>query len=148
MKVLLINPSLTLEDRYEKILKHFGENAAPLGLAYIASPARQAGYDVSIIDAPAENYSTDQIVKIIVDNRIKLIGITMLTPLMFGCVRELANKIKCKSPDTIIVIGGAHSTALPEDTLEKIQCDIVCIGEGEKTFVEISDAVLFPNEWN
>ncbi|HOK40229.1 MAG TPA: radical SAM protein [bacterium] len=141
MSILLINPPYTLEDRYGKNLKFFGGNAEPLGIAYIAANARKNGYNVTIIDAPAENLNSDQIANIISEKKYKLIGITMLTP-MFKRVSELITKIKDKNKDVIIVLGGPHPTALPEETLKELNCDIICCGEGEHTFTEIADAIL------
>ena len=140
MKVLLVNPPYSLEERYGKKLKHFGGHAEPLGLAYLAAVARNAGYEVEIIDAPIQNHTPESIARKVRDEKIQLVGITMLTP-MYSRVKTTVQSIKSESADTVIVLGGAHPTALPEETLLDIENDIVVIGEGENTFVELLQTV-------
>ncbi len=54
---------------------------------------------------------------------------------------EIALKIKRKNPNITVVIGGPHSTALPERTLKEFSSfDIAVIGEGEKTMLDIVQA--------
>ena len=50
MKIILVQPPLTLEERYG--IKHqSGGETIPLGLLYLASSVRADGYPVKIIDA-------------------------------------------------------------------------------------------------
>lgn len=129
--VVLINPPLSLEERYGKDMMQFGAVTEPLGIAYIAGYLESQKIPVRIIDGPALNLSIKAVVEDIVDNKEAVIGITMLTP-AFGIVQNLCNTIKKTYADSIIVLGGPHCTALPEKTLEDIEgADIVCIGEGE-----------------
>ena len=50
--LLLINPPITLEERYGSFAT-VGSQAPPLGLCYLAASVRKCGYSVQIIDAPA-----------------------------------------------------------------------------------------------
>ena len=136
--VLLIAPPLSLEDRYGKDMKHFGAVSEPLGIAYLAGSLQTEGIEVAIIDAPAQNFSTDDICQEIKKNRYTLIGISLLTP-SFGVVKKLCSRIKETLPDLVIIIGGPHCTALPERTLIEIPAvDLVCFGEGEQTILEVA----------
>ncbi len=136
--VILINPPLTLEDRYGKDMKRFGAVSEPLGLAYIAGYLETLKIPVRILDSQAEDMSIAEVVTAISSGNENLIGITMLTP-AFGVVRALCRQIRMNCPDRTIVLGGAHCTVLPERTLKEIpEADIVCIGEGEITFSEIA----------
>jgi len=47
--------------------------------------------------------------------------------------------IRARFPRVIVVLGGAHPTALPEQTLLDIPAHLVAIGEGEQTLVEVLD---------
>lgn len=137
--VVLINPPLRLKDRYGKQLKHFGGVTEPLGLAYIAAYLEEWNIPVRIIDAPAENLGVEDIVRDVVSHHERIVGITMLTP-MFGVVKLLCSELKKTAPDCLIVLGGAHCTALPEETLREIpEAGIICIGEGELTMAEIAE---------
>lgn len=140
-KILLINPPYSLEDRYGKNMKHFGGHAEPLGLAYLAAAVRQDGPDVEILDAPVLDYTIEMIAEKVKKERIRIAGISILTP-SYSPAKATAQAIKKASPDTVVVLGGAHATILPEETLRDIGNDIVVIGEGENTLRELTRAIL------
>ncbi len=60
--VILINPPLTLEDRYGKDMKRFGAVSEPLGLAYIAGYLESLKIPVRILDSQAEGMSIAEVV--------------------------------------------------------------------------------------
>jgi anaerobic magnesium-protoporphyrin IX monomethyl ester cyclase len=140
MRILLVNPPYTLEERYGRKLKHFGGNAEPLGLAYLASAVRQDGHHVEIVDGAVGDETPDTIAEKVKREGMDLVGITMLTP-MYGAVTKTVAAIRAASPGTVIVTGGAHATALPEETVLDTGCHIAVIGEGEQTFRELAGAV-------
>ena len=138
--VLLINPPLSLQERYGKDMQQFGAVSEPLGLAYIAAYLESTKNPVRIIDAPAMGMAVDDVLSDMSRHRDDIVGITMLTP-AFKAVADLCSSIKERYPNITIVLGGAHPTALPERTLREIPAaDIVCIGEGEITMAEIVSA--------
>jgi anaerobic magnesium-protoporphyrin IX monomethyl ester cyclase len=65
-----------------------------------------------------------------------IIGITFLTPNATGAY-DLINEIRDALPGALIVCGGVHASALPEEVLERSGTDLVVCGEGEQTFYEI-----------
>jgi len=67
------------------------------------------------------------------------VGITFTTPLFFEA-KNIAKIIKRFDDEIILICGGAHSTALPRETLERTDFNILCYGEGDKTIVEIIQA--------
>ncbi len=136
--VVLINPPLSLQDRYGKDMQKFGAVSEPLGLAYIAAYLESDEIPVRVIDAPAMGMGVEDVVQDIVQHKDAIVGITMLTP-AFRAVADLSASIKKSFPNSVIVLGGAHPTALPERTLREIPAaDIVCIGEGEMAMAEIA----------
>jgi anaerobic magnesium-protoporphyrin IX monomethyl ester cyclase len=135
--VVLINPPLSLTERYGKDMKKFGAVSEPLGIAYIAAYLESQNIRVRIIDAQAENMSIAEVVQNILDHKDDLIGISVLTP-VFGAAQKLCRLLKIDYPEGVIVLGGPHCSALPERTLKEIpEVDVVCIGEGELTMVDI-----------
>ncbi|MDD5614392.1 MAG: radical SAM protein [Candidatus Omnitrophica bacterium] len=135
-KVVLINPPFSLEERYGSRIKEFGALAEPMGLAYIAGSLERENIPVEIIDAPALELSEESIAGYIRDNNFTAAGITFLTP-MFDAVKKLSAAIKKHSPGIKIIAGGAHPTALPEDTLRECpDIDYLCIGEGEGAILD------------
>jgi len=64
-------------------------------------------------------------------------GLTSTTP-MIGSVLQIAQEIKLKNPDILIVLGGPHVTYADEETINQHPfIDFVVRGEGEETFYEI-----------
>ena len=67
----------------------------------------------------------------------KIIGFTCLFSHCWPLVHELALKIKTSFPEALLVLGGEHGTALPEHTLRTSPIDLIVMGEGEETFLEL-----------
>ncbi|MDD4872641.1 MAG: radical SAM protein, partial [Kiritimatiellae bacterium] len=54
----------------------------------------------------------------------------------------LAERIKASKPETIIVVGGCHASAIPIETLNEFKAfDILVLGEGENTLLDILKSV-------
>ncbi len=137
MKILLVNPPLSLEERYGSKMKKFGAISEPMGLAYIASFLEKKQYNVKILDAAVLGMSLKDMEQFLKDDCFDIIGITMLTTAYSAALNTL-RIVKKVSPHTVAVCGGPHPTALPKETLEEIRdLDIICIGEGEYTMYEI-----------
>jgi len=135
-KITLINPPLSMEERYG-VYSKAGSKLPPLGLCNLAAVVREAGHHVNIIDAPASKYGLKETFKMITDYNPALIGITAVT-VSIDNAAQLAKYIKEKKYDAPIVLGGPHVTAVPSKTLEIFpQFDIAVIGEGEETFLEL-----------
>lgn len=136
-----------------------GEDAAPpLGIAYLAACARQCGHHVSVVDGLGEaldayspiaglatgmrhGLSDDEIVGRIHPGA-RVVGVSIMFSLEWPFVRELVSKIRRRFPDALIVAGGEHVTALPDYSLDDCPAlDCCALGEGERTFVDLLEAV-------
>jgi radical SAM superfamily enzyme YgiQ (UPF0313 family) len=143
--IVFINPPVTKEERFGEMAKH-GATAPPLGLCYLAAVLRQAGIKSCIIDALSFEKTMEETVKEVIGLNTKYVGITAKTVAIFRAA-ELAEEIKKVNPNILIIIGGAHITAVPRETMEKFpQFDIGIIGEGELTIVEIMQALEKSND--
>jgi len=137
-KVLFINPPFTI---YGGIKGHGGKNT-PLNLAYLASYMRikKSKIQVDIIDAEGLELQLHELYDRVDSFSPDLIGITCPTPVYY-IVKQMCNELKEKDSTVIIVLGGPHPTALPRETIEDIKTDVVVIGEGEETFIELVDHI-------
>ncbi|MBU1127073.1 B12-binding domain-containing radical SAM protein [Patescibacteria group bacterium] len=139
-KIVFINPPLFLEERYGE-LAQAGSMTPPLGLCGLAAVTREEGFETKIIDAAAQSLSHRDTVQRIVKTGFPYVGITATTLSIYSA-GKLAGLIKKISPETIIIIGGCHVTALPEDTMKKFPSfDIGVLGEGEITIVNVLKAL-------
>lgn len=104
-----------------------------LGIALIATILNKNGFKVK---AYCEDFAA------IDYNEVKdadLVGISSITSTSTRSYK-LINEIKKINPDVPIVMGGAHSTFMPEEVIEN-GSDYAVRGEGERTILELIDAI-------
>lgn len=110
------------------------------GLAYIAACLEQKGYIVRIVDSISSNHNIKQMIKQIVEFKPLIVGFTSTTAARFRTITVI-NAIK-KETDAFIVVGGSHFHPTARDAMSKVPAiDCVVKGEGEKTMIEIVQAV-------
>ncbi len=131
MKVLLINPPY-----FNSKYKFIGLVAPPLGIAYMAAVLEQNDIAVEIIDAAALEMTWETLEAEIKKVSPQLVAVTALTPTIDKALQtaELAKKT---CPQTTVVMGGYHPTFNYQEMLEKDYVDIVIMGEGEYTLLEL-----------
>lgn len=135
-KVLLIVPP------FPKVIdtKALGGKWPRLGIAYIAAFLRERGVAVGILDCKAEEIDREQAAARISNFQPDIIGVTAFTEEITEAA-ELCQAVKKMNRDIITVIGGAHASAIPEQTLAEFKdIDIAVCGEGEEIFWEIAQA--------
>lgn len=139
-KILFLHPPLSLKQRYG-ILAQAGYTAPPYGLCYLASYARQMGYDTRILDAQALTWGMDKTMKAISDYNPDYVGITITTQLLPNAA-VIADHIKNILPDVKIIVGGVHVTSKPIETMQYSKAfDFGITGEGEATLIELLEAI-------
>lgn len=126
LRIILLNPP-TAASSTEPLLN----------LGYLAAMLRERGHDVRIVDAtaPYAPKSSSVIRRIIAEYRPHFIGVTLTityVPASYTFIKDL------RDLHIPIVLGGPHPNACPEEALDN-GGDIVCIGEGEKTIVELAE---------
>lgn len=134
--IVLVNPPISLEERYGS-LSGAGSTLPSVGLLNVASVVQNSGHKVKIVEASSSNLSYEESLHLILKAEPDIVGFTAVTSTIFKAAK-LSQMIKEKRPETRIVIGGAHITAVPEETLSRFpEFDIAVIGEGENTFKDI-----------
>ena len=147
MKVTLIRPPA-----YSVGL--MGAQLVPfLGIAYIGAAARKVGHAVDIVDMCGEDIDHTEIVRdkfvaygmplSALKTRLKpsdIFGITSTFSQDWIFHRELIKYVRNLYPESIIVAGGEHVTALPEYCLNSCpELDLCVVGEGEEAFIKLLD---------
>jgi radical SAM superfamily enzyme YgiQ (UPF0313 family) len=130
MRVALINPRFRLP---------IDTRTSPhLGLAYLAAVSLRRGDEVRVFDADVEQ---QPLAEFVAEFRPDLVGITANTPQVKQAWRTAA-AIK-EVADVPVVLGGPHVSVTSEDldfeSLGKPGVDLIVRGEGEASWIEISD---------
>lgn len=106
----------------------------PLGIEYIGAVLSKEGYKVTVL-CRNNNQSTEEFAREILANAPDIVGLSVLT-YNFDIARDLSRAIKTESPKTLTVFGGYHPTSMPQ-IVKDGNIDVVVIGEGEYTFLEL-----------
>jgi anaerobic magnesium-protoporphyrin IX monomethyl ester cyclase len=138
MKIALVNPPYGVEDLVgkSKSLKGIMNIVQPLGLGYIASVLEKNGYDVGIEDCQCFGDDHQTLINKLRSSSPDIVGISATTP-TFGSGLIAAQLVKQNLPNATVVMGGAHVSALPEETMAYDCFDVGVIGEGEYTTLEL-----------
>ncbi|MFC1951691.1 B12-binding domain-containing radical SAM protein [Chloroflexota bacterium] len=129
-KVALINPT-----------QSSGYSQPPMGLALIAAVLEREGYQVALLEANALKLQPEDLVPLVTG--VDVVGLTAMTPTI-NTAMAIAHHLKKAYPDLPIILGGAHATLLPEETLIAApEIDILVRGEGEVTIIELLQALEY-----
>jgi len=113
----------------------------PLGVMSLAAYLRQkAGAQVRILDLRFLRDPIRAVHKAVEDLSPKLVGISALTP-EARVMHAAARAARAAGKEVLIVAGGPHPTAFPEDTLAARDIDVAVLGEGEETLLELVQRV-------
>ncbi|MGI6457787.1 MAG: B12-binding domain-containing radical SAM protein [bacterium] len=138
--VVFMTPPVTLEERYGALAAS-GSCTPCLASLILAALVRKAGYTVGVIDAAAEGLTFTEALERLEPFQPKLIAFTTTTLTTLPADR-FARMAKDRWQDLIAAIGGPHATAIPEETLQVCPAlDIAAVNEGERTILQILEAV-------
>ncbi|MCB4790693.1 MAG: B12-binding domain-containing radical SAM protein [Elusimicrobia bacterium] len=143
MNILLINPpaeNTKIGNNPQIIDEERGFNP-PIGLLYIASCIEKfTKHNVSVIDAQAEEINYSGIEEVIRQQEPDIVGITAMTFTLIDVIKT-ASIVKKTSKDIIVVLGGPHVYIYPNETINMPQVDMLVLGEGEGSFVELIENI-------
>lgn len=139
-KIVFIEPPVSLKEIYGGLAK-VGAVSPPLNLLLLAAIVRDKGYDPSIIDCPALGLSYNDVIVRLKKINPRFVGLTAMTPHIMQA-GKLAKVIKEDLPETVILLGGAHISSVPEETMLRFpEIDVGFVGEAEISLPELLDTV-------
>jgi len=128
--VLLINP---LENSLRKQYEMYPSGA----LVLIGTMLHNLGHNVKIIHMLADKVGPIELKNIIFTFKPDIAGITMNT-FQTKSAKVISKIIKMVNKNILVVVGGPHPSALQLKIFEDFPyVDVVVVGEGERTFLEI-----------
>ncbi|MDI6826393.1 MAG: radical SAM protein [Candidatus Aenigmarchaeota archaeon] len=156
LKILLINPPLSG-------LGAYGAYSLPIGLLYLSAVLKKRGFPVKVYDADfqhgppkikdesrleftlraslyKENLKSStiwkEIQKTVEKESPDIVGIGFETSMWESAIKtaKIVKEVNNKTP---IIVGGTQPTLMPEETIKIPYFDVVVIGEGELTLLEL-----------
>ena len=162
LDVILIQPNFLmkiLKEEQNQIVREYWEsmgNQEPLGdlpnevnhgLFSLAASLRDEGFSVDVLDFQAydlflrENehrmITLEDVEKIIQLNKAKIFGISTITVASENAL-SIAKTVKRIHKDALMLFGGMHPTLVPDEFIQNPEVDVIILGEGNETIVEIA----------
>ena len=160
MKILLIDPP------FYRLFSYYNRYF-PIGLGYLCSTLRNEGHTTEIYNGDfnvkptkmnysriPDHYGTyidalkneehpafKEIIDVVREFNPDIAGITAMTPKIASAFKT-ASIIKKENPHIKVIFGGNHPTVRPVEVMENsTNVDGLVIGEGEKSFKKLVDAI-------
>jgi len=122
----------------------------PQGTAYIASAIRAAGYDVEIYNQDVYHFPEEHLTKYLDENKFDVVGIGVIAGYyQYRKLLKISGAINAsKNRPAYYVLGGHGPTPEAEYFLKKTKADIVVMGEGEETILEVLSEISGEKNFN
>jgi radical SAM superfamily enzyme YgiQ (UPF0313 family) len=114
--------------------------APPFGILFLADCLEKAGFSVQLVHEIGTRDNVQAVVDLVLREKPLFVGFSTLTGPPLLPTMQASREIKERS-DVTIIWGGIHTTMLPEQTLLNDFIDLVVIGEGEATVVELANVL-------
>ena len=124
-----------------KIFQPFLPISVPIGLGCLAAVCLKEGIPSAFLDEQVEPDMLSAVQKALADFRPPYIfGFSVLTASLKAAL-DLSKALKARYPDSVVVFGGVHPTAVPAEVLAHEQVDLVVRGEGENILVQLHQRI-------
>ena len=111
----------------------------PLSLLYVGTALKKAGFGVTILDERT-TADLESLIKESLASNPLFVGISSMTGYQIRHGLTIAQLTRDLNPRVPLVWGGVHPTIHPDSTVRHKLVDIVAVGEGEETCVELARA--------
>ena len=133
-RVLLVNPPQRRV--YAGAVTPVGLPHSPvLSLATVAAGLIREGFSVRVFDFNQAENLEKKFRALVSGYRPDFVGVTFTTPLFSEAV-GIAALVKREAPDAVLIAGGPHLSALPEETLRDSDFSLGVAGEGDFSLAE------------
>ncbi|MFC4031450.1 B12-binding domain-containing radical SAM protein [Streptomyces polygonati] len=126
--IALVNPSVGFSDR---------RKSKPIGLAYLMAYLDKHGYPSSGFDFGDSEDDTVELAELYGLDRFDVVGFSVYNESFRNAI-AMAEWIKSRRPDCLVVLGGPHATAVHEHIMRRYPCvDVVVRREGEEAMLDL-----------
>ncbi|MFC1903337.1 B12-binding domain-containing radical SAM protein [Chloroflexota bacterium] len=113
----------------------------PLGLAYVASALKDAGHNVVIYNQDKFHYPEFHLTDYLTNNHFDVVGLGIVAGYyQYRKLLKISEAISLVPNRPLYILGGHGPAPEPEYFLKKTNADVVVIGDGEITAVNLLDA--------
>ena len=114
----------------------------PLGLGYIAAVLRREGVDIEIYNQDMYHYPDEHLTDYLDKNKFDVVGVSIVGGYyQYRKLLDLSRAINMSENRPFYIIGGHGPAPGPEYFLKKTQANVVVLGEGEITIVNLLNAL-------
>jgi anaerobic magnesium-protoporphyrin IX monomethyl ester cyclase len=135
MKILALNPpfhtGFSRSQRSPAVIKS-GVMYYPIWLSYATGVLEQDGFNVKLVDAPADGQNLECVLQLVDEFQPRLLVMDSSTPSIYNDI-AVAESIKARLPELFVLIVGPHVSALPDETL-RISPVVDAVARGEYDF--------------
>lgn len=114
----------------------------PMGTAALAAYCRQQGYWVDVYNQDVHHYDDEHLTEYLNANHYDVVGLSFIGAYYpYRMAKSIAAAIHAAESPPLFVIGGHGPSPEPEYFLRLLGADVVVMGEGEETFVDVIGTV-------
>ena len=114
----------------------------PQGLAYISSVLLKEGCDVEVYSQDKFHYPDADLTEYLNKNKFDVIGVSVIAGYyQYRKLLSISEAINKSKQRPFYIIGGHGPSPEPEFFLKKTQADVVVIGEGEVTIINLMESI-------
>jgi len=115
----------------------------PQGLAYIASILRQHDHYVEIYNQDYHHHPEEHLTKYLDENKFDVVGVSVIGGYyQYRKLLKISDAIHKSKTAPLYIIGGHGPAPEPEYFFKKTRANVIVIGEGEETIIELLDAYI------
>ena len=110
----------------------------PQGLAYIAAVLKKNGHEVGIYNQDLHHYPEEHLTEYLNRNRYDVVGFSFIAGYyQYKKALKISQAVNRAQKKPYYIIGGHGPSPEPEFFLKKTEADVVVMGEGEETIIEV-----------
>ncbi|OFZ80444.1 MAG: B12-binding domain-containing radical SAM protein [Bdellovibrionales bacterium RIFOXYD1_FULL_53_11] len=114
----------------------------PIGLGYIASVLEKAGHEVAIYSQDYHHYKDEHLTWYLDNNRFDVVGVNIIGGYyQYKKIIKISEAINKSKQRPLYVLGGHGPSPEPAFYFKKTGADVIVIGEGEITAVNLLKAI-------
>ena len=115
----------------------------PQGIAYIASVLEKDGHDVVVYNQDIHHYTEEHLTNYLNNNIFDVVGVSVIAGYyQYRKLIKISEAINKSNNRPYYILGGHGPAPCPDHFFDITNADVVVIGEGEETVIDLLDAVF------